>query len=58
MNDEREQLHGAYRDFNARRLEAVLARMQPDVVWPKGWRVATSMDGRSARLLDAAMENP
>ena len=29
-------LQGAYRDFNARRLEAVLARMQPDVVWPNG----------------------
>jgi hypothetical protein len=36
MADERELLEGAYRDFNARRLEAVLARMQPDVVWPNG----------------------
>jgi hypothetical protein len=36
MPDERELLEGAYRDFNARRLEAVLARMQPDVVWPNG----------------------
>jgi hypothetical protein len=34
--DERELLQGAYRDFNARRLEAVLVRMQPDVVWPNG----------------------
>jgi hypothetical protein len=32
MNDERELLEGAYRDFNTRRLEEVLARMQPDVV--------------------------
>jgi len=31
-----ELLHGAYRDFNARRLDAVLARMQPTVVWPNG----------------------
>jgi SnoaL-like domain len=36
MVDERELLQGAYRNFNARRLEAVLARMQPDVVWPNG----------------------
>jgi hypothetical protein len=36
MSDERELLLGAYRDFNARRLEAVLARMHPDVVWPNG----------------------
>jgi hypothetical protein len=36
MPDERELLQGAYRDFNARRLDAVLARMQPDVVWPNG----------------------
>ena len=36
MKEERELLQGAYRDFNARRLEAVLTRMQPDVVWPNG----------------------
>lgn len=36
MPDERELLQGAYLDFNARRLDAVLARMQPDVVWPNG----------------------
>jgi hypothetical protein len=36
MEKERELLEGAYRDFNARRLEAVLARMKPDVVWPNG----------------------
>jgi hypothetical protein len=29
-------LEGAYRDFNARRLDAVLARMKPDVIWPNG----------------------
>ncbi|HWG20553.1 MAG TPA: nuclear transport factor 2 family protein [Terracidiphilus sp.] len=29
-------LFGAYRDFNARRLDAVLARMRRDVVWPNG----------------------
>ena len=27
--DERELLAGAYRDFNARRIDAVLARMHP-----------------------------
>ncbi len=36
MTDERELIRGAYIDFNARRLDAVLARMQPDVVWPNG----------------------
>jgi len=36
MSVERELLLGAYRDFNARRLEAVLARMRPDVIWPNG----------------------
>jgi SnoaL-like domain len=36
MTTERELLEGAYRDFNARRLDAVLARMLPDVVWPNG----------------------
>jgi len=29
-------LLAAYRDFNARRLDDVLALMQPDVVWPNG----------------------
>jgi hypothetical protein len=29
--DERELLMGAYRDFNARRIEDVLARMHPEV---------------------------
>ena len=36
MSAEREVLEGAYRDFNGRRLEDVLARMTPDVVWPNG----------------------
>jgi hypothetical protein len=36
MKEERELLQGAYRDFNARRLEAALARMHPDVIWPNG----------------------
>jgi hypothetical protein len=35
--DERELLRGAYRDFNARRIDAVLARMHPAVDWPNGW---------------------
>jgi ketosteroid isomerase-like protein len=34
--DKRDLLVGAYRDFNARRIDAVLARMQPDVDWPNG----------------------
>ena len=36
MSDEREVLNGAYQDFNARRMDAVLARMSPEVVWANG----------------------
>jgi hypothetical protein len=32
----KELLAGAYRDFNARAMDGVLARMHPDVVWPNG----------------------
>ena len=35
VND-REILAAAYRDFNARRIEDVLARMHPDVEWANG----------------------
>jgi len=34
--DERELLRAAYRDFNARRMDAVLARMSPGVEWANG----------------------
>lgn len=34
--DEPELLKAAYRDFNARRMEAVLASMHPDVEWANG----------------------
>jgi hypothetical protein len=33
---EREILEGAYRDFNARNIEAVLSRMHPEVEWANG----------------------
>jgi hypothetical protein len=36
MQEPRELLLGAYREFNARDLSAVLARMHPEVVWPNG----------------------
>lgn len=36
MSRERELLKDVYRDFNARRMEEVLARMSPEVVWPNG----------------------
>ena len=36
MDDERKALEGAYRDFNARRIEAVIARMHPEVEWANG----------------------
>jgi len=34
--DERELLASMYRDFNARHIEAVLARFSPTVEWPNG----------------------
>lgn len=34
--DERELLAGAYRDFNARRIDQVLAKMHLDVEWANG----------------------
>jgi hypothetical protein len=34
--DDRELLTGAYEDFNARRMDAVLARMHPAVEWANG----------------------
>jgi len=37
MEDAREILTMAYRDFNARKLEDVVARMTEDVAWPNGW---------------------
>jgi hypothetical protein len=37
MADEREILQAAYRDFNARNIDAVLASMMEDVEWPNGW---------------------
>jgi hypothetical protein len=36
MDHEREMLEGAYRDFNSRQIDAVLARMHPDVEWANG----------------------
>jgi hypothetical protein len=33
---EREILAAAYRDFNARNIEAVISRMHPDVEWANG----------------------
>ncbi|MGD0628925.1 MAG: nuclear transport factor 2 family protein [Terracidiphilus sp.] len=36
ISGEREILVAAYRDFNARHIDAVLALMHPAVVWPNG----------------------
>jgi ketosteroid isomerase-like protein len=36
MNDEPEILESAYRNFNARGIDAVLAHMHPDVEWANG----------------------
>jgi hypothetical protein len=37
IDGERELLRRAYRDFNARNIDAVLAAMHPDVEWANGW---------------------
>jgi hypothetical protein len=36
LTKEREVLQAAYRDFNARKLDDVLARLHPDVEWANG----------------------
>lgn len=36
MTEPRELLLAAYREFNARQINAVLARMRPDVIWANG----------------------
>jgi ketosteroid isomerase-like protein len=48
--DEHEMLRAAYRDFNARRIEAVLARMNADVMWANG------MEGGHVHGVDAVRE--
>ena len=36
MTIEREILHNAYRDFNARNIDAVISRMHPQIEWANG----------------------
>jgi hypothetical protein len=36
MSNEREILRNAYRDFNARNIDAVISRMHPEVEWANG----------------------
>ncbi len=36
MNNERELLRCAYRDFNARNIDAVISLMHPEVEWANG----------------------
>jgi hypothetical protein len=45
--DERDLLLDAYRDFNARRLDALLARLHPEVDWANG------MEGGRLKGVDA-----
>ena len=47
---ERDVLTAAYRDFNARNIEAVLSRMHPDVAWANG------MEGGHVEGKDAVRE--
>ena len=37
MTDRDAQIHALYAAFNRRDIDAVLARMHPDVTWPNGW---------------------
>lgn len=37
MSTDQEIITSAYRGFNARDIDAVLATMHPDVDWPNGW---------------------
>lgn len=48
--DEFDMLRSAYRDFNARRIESVLALMSPDVAWANG------MEGGHVHGVDAVRE--
>jgi hypothetical protein len=48
--NEIEMLRAAYSDFNARRIEAVLSRMAPDVMWANG------MEGGHVHGVDAVRE--
>ena len=41
ISDDRELLIAAYREFNARRIDPVLALMHPDVIWPNGMEGGT-----------------
>lgn len=41
MLDDTEQLRYAYAAFNARNIDAALATMHPDVVWPNGMEGGT-----------------
>jgi ketosteroid isomerase-like protein len=43
----RHLLEQVYKDFNGRDADAILAQMQPDVVWPKGY-VGGYEHGRAA----------
>ena len=53
---DREILAAAYRWFNARQLDAVLALMHPDVVWPNGMEGGYVLRARGSEgLLDAAV---
>lgn len=45
--DERRLLIDLYNKFNARDIDAVLARLHPDVRWPNGWEGGW-LEGRQA----------
>ena len=47
MSSERDLLTAAYRAFNARDLESILALLDSDVDWPKGWE-GGRLQGREA----------
>ncbi len=46
---QRERIAEFYRLFNARDIEAVIARLHPDVRWPNGWEGGTLLGTEAVR---------
>ncbi len=46
---QRERIAEFYRLFNARDIEAVIARLHPDVRWPNGWEGGTLLGTDTVR---------
>src|SRR5881394_870028 len=49
MEHQVELLTRMYEDFNARRVDAVLAKMDPNIAWPNGWEGGTVIGHEGVR---------